>query len=420
SNGDPMTADDVKFSLERFLSSASKTINRQTLSTSIGSIDVVDPLTIKLTMKSPLIDLPYLLTANEGIVLPSKYIAKVGWADFAKQPIGSGPYTLVDHKAGQSVTYRPNTSYWGSAKPSLKEIKLLAVPEEQTRIALLESGKADLADISATSSGAVQKAGFKTVLVPATYTYAIYFAGAYGNYKDTPVKKLAVRKALALALDKKAILNALSPGQGEVANQASVADASQGVPDMPPTPYDPNQAKQLLQQAGYPKGFTFKFYAWDSLGCSSETAKEFAQAVAGYWQKIGVTTEITPASITVMRPKIFGKPVSPDVVGAAFDFCPGGGEPLRTLALDYYSKGTLHATDVADGDIENALKATSPQEQIRLVGSAYRKIYNDYSTIPVLFAGHVFAADGKLAGYPTTRGTATMLLWWITPRPASK
>jgi peptide/nickel transport system substrate-binding protein len=421
SNGDPMTADDIKFSLGRTMADDSKDSSAGLLRSQIDHIDVVDPLTVRIAMKMPNIDLPNTLTSpgNDSLVLPSKYYQQVGPQGFSQNPIGSGPYTFVSMQAGQSVKFEANPNYWGGpsgdAKPVFKNITVLAIPEEQTRINLLKTGQADLVPISPDSIADVQAAGFKILAVPKVSNYMIYFAGLYGDAPDTPVRNPLVRKALTLALDKQALADALVAGVGQPGNINPPPDVVPDSPQLPPTPYDPEQAKALLAQAGYPSGFTLTYNATDVCG-----TPDWGSAVASYWQKIGVTTEVVPVSFATFRAKIQPIPSAPDIAGQAWTFCTGnlGGSVAAITDGSFYSKaGVFHLTDVADAEMEKRFAATTLEERTQDFAAVYQKVYDDYTAIGVFTFAQVFAVSKKAENYPLTAATTSMLSWWVTNHP---
>ncbi|MDE3076384.1 MAG: ABC transporter substrate-binding protein [Chloroflexota bacterium] len=426
SNGDPMTAEDVKFSLDRYRSPEAATSNTHTLQGLIKDVTVVDKLTTRIDLTRPTIQLPGIITfpGNSPLVLPKNYIEKVGWKTFASKPIGSGPYILASHTPGQSVTYTPNPNYWGGpngkSRAMFSKITALKVPDEQTRIAQLRDHSVDMVQISAATVKQVQGANLKVLSFPDAIPYDVFFAGAYGSYPDSPLKKVDVRKALTLAIDKKAMLAGLNEGQGHVYPLFSVTNPSQGVPDVPNTPYDPAQAKQLLAKAGYPNGFNLKFWATDIVSCNADYAKRMGEALANYWQAAGVRTNVVPVAYTLLRPKVFAPTVPQDVVGTAYDWCAGGltpaSEQLETL---FYTKGPIHETNVADAEILKANSTTSPSEQVKLTAQAWTKLYDEYAAIPLYRGPSLYAVDEKAASYPITPGFPDMLSWWVTNPPFS-
>lgn len=420
SNGDPLTAEDVKFSLDRYRSEASVSPQAAIFKAGIKDVEVVDRLTVKLLLQQPMIALPTMLAGsmgNEGIVLPKKYIEQVGWDGFEKKPIGSGPYRMVEHKPRQSVIYEAVENHWRTT-PSFARIRVLAVPEERSRVAMLLSGQADLIDISPGAVKEVQQAGLLVKRVPASTEWHINFFGAFGQYTAVPTRKLEVRKALNLAINKKELLDALNDGVGEVAAYVpSVAGFTLGAPKgLQPTPYDPAEAKRLLQQAGYPDGFTITFYAANIGACLNY--QRLAEAVAGYWQQIGVKTEIRPIEYGVLRPMFSGKEHDPKLVGAVSNHCsPTAAVASRDLNIYYWSKGIVKLTDVADAEIEQALAAKTTEELVQYSEAAYKKVYESYAVVPLLFGEVIYGVSKKMADVPTTRGFESLFVWLVADKP---
>src|SRR3989442_10678397 len=141
-NGDPVTAEDVKFSYERYRGAGAKE-----LQTRVRQVDIVDTLTIRFQLKEPWPDFMtfYGTTATAaGIVVPKKYVAQVGDEGFRKHPIGAGPYKFVSHTPGVEVVLEANPAYWRRV-PNVQRLIMKSVPEGTTRVAMLKKGEADMA-----------------------------------------------------------------------------------------------------------------------------------------------------------------------------------------------------------------------------------------------------------------------------------
>src|SRR5713101_3986130 len=141
-NGDPVTAEDVKFSFERYKGAGAKELQAH-----VRQVDVVDPLTVRFVLNEPWPDFMtfYGTTATAaGLVVPKKYLTQVGDEGFRKHPIGAGPYKFVSHKPGVEVVLEANPDYWRHA-PYVKRLVMKSVPEGTTRAAMLMTGEADIA-----------------------------------------------------------------------------------------------------------------------------------------------------------------------------------------------------------------------------------------------------------------------------------
>ena len=414
SNGDPMTAEDVKFSLDRYRSPVATSAQAGRFRSAIKDVVVIDRLTVRVDLNTPVVTLPILLSDanNEGIILPKKYIEKIGWAEFGRKPIGSGPYKLVEHRPGESVTYGAIEDHW-RADPIFAKITIVHMPEERTRVAALQNGEVDLITVEIEGAKELKKAGFR-ILEGEPYNWAIHFYGAYGDYPANPLRKLEVRKALNLAINKQEMLDKLLGGIGQLsAYNLSMPGFSLGAPKgLKPTPYDPAEAKRLLQQAGYPNGFELTFHAVGSSGCPDPS--DLVATVADYWKRIGVRTVIRPMDRAVYRPLWAGKKHQDEIIGTAGTDCgPARLTALADLTVVHWSKGLFKLTDVADAEIDKALAAKSLDEEVRYSEEAYLKVYNNYVNVPILYIPLTFAAGKKFPVLPEYKGSGSNAIVWL-------
>src|SRR5499426_1662078 len=141
-NGDAVTADDVKFSFERYKGAGAKELNLR-----VRQVEIIDPLTVRFVLKEPWPDFMtfYGTTATAaGIVVPKKYLTAAGDDGFKQQPVGAGPYKFVSHTPGVEVVLEADPGYWRRV-PSVRRLVLKSVPEGTTRAAVLRTGEADIA-----------------------------------------------------------------------------------------------------------------------------------------------------------------------------------------------------------------------------------------------------------------------------------
>src|SRR5262245_61584108 len=141
-NGDPVTAEDVKFSFERYRGAGAKELTLH-----VRQVDIIDPVTVRFVLKEPWPDFMtfYGTTATAaGIVVPKKYVIRVGDDGFRRHPIGVGPYRFVSHTPGVEVVLEADPGYWRRV-PSVRRLVLKSVPEGTTRVAMLKKGEADMA-----------------------------------------------------------------------------------------------------------------------------------------------------------------------------------------------------------------------------------------------------------------------------------
>src|SRR5919108_1642659 len=141
-NGDPFTAEDVKFSFERY-----KGTGATELKNKVKAIEIVNPHHVRFQLHEPWPDfLTFYGTMATGVgwIIPKKYIEKIGTDAFKNQPVGLGPYRLVSHQPGIEVVLEANTDYWRKT-PHVKRVVMKSVPEATTRLAMLKQQEADVA-----------------------------------------------------------------------------------------------------------------------------------------------------------------------------------------------------------------------------------------------------------------------------------
>src|SRR2546426_2544181 len=247
-NGDPVTAEDVKFSFERYKGAGSKALQAR-----VQQVEIVDPLTVRFHLKEPWPDfLTFYGTSATaaGIVVPKKYLTQVGDDGFRKHPVGAGPYTFVSHKPGIEVVLEAYPGYWRHA-PYVKRLIMKSVPEGTTRVAMLKNSEADIALALDGEDALNVKRDPRLQLVPSRHAsiYWIEFADQWDPKSPWHDKRL--RLAVNYALDRQAISEAaclgLCPPAGVIVPR--VMDFALQVA---PPPYDPQKAKQLLAEGGYP------------------------------------------------------------------------------------------------------------------------------------------------------------------------
>jgi peptide/nickel transport system substrate-binding protein len=250
-NGDPLTAEDVKFSFHRYRGNSAKLLHER-----VKSVDVVDPLRVRFVLTAPWPDfLTFYATPATGAawIVPKKYVERVGEEGFRRQPVGMGPYRFVRMVPGQELVLEANEQYWRK-KPSIKRVVIKGVPDRTTRLTMLKAGEADLGYLMVGVEAATIKMDPKLKLakVVAPATWWVEFPEQW-NAKS-PWHDRRVRLAAALAIDKKALNEAERLGYSRLTGSIipSVMDFALLID---PYPYDVAGAKRLLAEAGYPNGF---------------------------------------------------------------------------------------------------------------------------------------------------------------------
>src|SRR3990172_486503 len=281
-NGDAFAAQDVKFSLEFVLDPANKPPNRSRF-TDIREIQVVDRHTVNLVTKDPSGAL--LSNVFRLYVLPSAYYKAKGAEEFAKAPVGIGPFKVTGYVPGDRLTLVANKAYWAGA-PKVDEITVRAIPEHVERL----KGK-----------------GYAISIVGTNQVRALVLGTQASRTK--PLEDKRVRHALNYAVDKEVLNKFLLGGFWRVADGQVIGPAAFGYnPSMKAYPYDPARAKRLLTEAGYAGGFTvgFEFPVGRYL-----KDKEYAEAVAGQLAEVGVRLQLKPLESGVWFQKYIAGTIGP-------------------------------------------------------------------------------------------------------------
>ncbi|MGH2578155.1 MAG: ABC transporter substrate-binding protein, partial [Actinomycetota bacterium] len=251
-NGDPFTAEDVKFSVERYKGAASSTLKAR-----IAGIDVVDPHRVRFRLKQPWPDFMTFYgtpATGAGWIVPKKYVEKVGDDGFKKAPIGAGPYKFVSFTPGIEVVVEAFEGYWRKT-PSVKRLIFKSVPEESTRLAMLKRSEADVAysirGVLAEELKRTPGLTLKPTYMP--WTQWMQFTREQWDPKS-PWSDRRVRLAANLAVDRKALNEAEFLGLSRLTGSI-IPHTFDFYWPAPLYPYDPGKARQLLAEAGHPNGF---------------------------------------------------------------------------------------------------------------------------------------------------------------------
>jgi len=275
-NGDAVTAEDVKFSFERYKGAGAKELNSH-----VRQVDVVNSQTVRFVLREPWPDFMtfYGTTATAaGIVVPKKYVMRVGDDGFRRHPVGAGPYKFVSHTPGVELVLEAEPGYWRRV-PSVKRLVMKSVPEGTTRVAMLKRGEADMAFLLEGPEAENVTRDARLALVATRHASAMWIEFADQWDPKSPWHDRRVRLAANHALDRKAISETACAG-----HCPSIGIIVPPVMDYAlqaePLQYDPQRAKQLLSQAGYPHGFDAgDFTPLPGFSIAGEAAVNYLKAV---------------------------------------------------------------------------------------------------------------------------------------------
>jgi len=249
-DGAPVTPDDVKWSYEHYHGAWAKVLHDKT-----QGVEIVDDRTLRFAFRGPFLDFPRLMgTANvsgAGWVVPAKYYQEVGPDGFAQKPIGAGPYRLVGQQAGTRLDFEAFEDYYRPVH--VKRFTIVSVPDNATRVAMLERGEADI--IYGIPGELIERVRNNPKLMLAPVLSGNFWL-EFPGFQDpgNPFHEKRVREAVSLAVDRDAINQAECAGMGKVDGNWINDDVQYAI-EGPKWEHDVAKAKKLLAAAGYPNGF---------------------------------------------------------------------------------------------------------------------------------------------------------------------
>lgn len=285
-DGTPLDAEAVKMNFDRARDATHK-LKKYSLYEMIQSIDVVNPTTVRFTLKQPFGAMLFNFAHPSGRIL-APALLKQGEDAIARRPMGSGPFRFVSWTPGQQIVLERNPSFWQSGEPKVDRLVIRFVTEDASRVALLLSGDAQfIYPVPGVQLEAVSRAS--GVVVPKRWS--IFAGGVAMNTQHAPFNVLQVRQALNYAVDKNAFIKAVLAGTARpMEAPMAPGDASYPGPvQKGGWPYDLAKAKQLLAEGGFPNGF--RTVLWTANRTESVRTGEFLQQQLA---QVGVQVQLVP------------------------------------------------------------------------------------------------------------------------------
>jgi len=395
-----LTADDVKYTLDRIRDPKSIAGPSSPLRKAIAEVRAPEQYKVVVELQTPDIDFlrGYLSNGQIIPIVSRRYVIEKGDEYANANPIGTGAYEFVEHRQGVSILVHAGEhakSHW-RVKPAFANIKFLAVPEEFTRAAMLKTGEADLAPVNYDSIPAMERSGLRMRYVRHNWAPVIRFGGLTTRFSNpnVPWAKKAVRQALNYALDKKTIVRAIFHGQ------ASIVGADFPAPEwehIPPYKYDPERAKALLAEAGYPNGFDMKLLTYTTT--PGAELQIVAQTAASYWQAVGVRVTIEPTSWPTLR-GAWTNGSATDIAWTHRGLAFSGTLPGLHASVMSASVFASYANAETDARVQHISEELNPQERSRLITELGEYLRDEAGAVFIGFANEPYAMSAKIEHWP--------------------
>lgn len=397
-NGYDVTAHDVKFSLDRYVfDENSKGADKKEIAQYLDRIEVVEPNKVVYHLKEPNVTFWVYLTAHRtaGWVVSKKYTEEVGDEGAIQNPVGSGPYRFSKLVPNSYFEYEAVENHWRTGTPKFKKIRYTKVAEEGTRVALLQSGEVDAINISAGRVDEAKQAGFSIVGKEEALGIGVHFLRQW--YEGSPVGDPRVREAMTLAVNGNEILEFMFKGQGKVTGNYPMGPMSAGYKEVPPVPYDPERAKQILQEvkADFPEWAADGYPIHVHAPAVFPESADVAQALGAYWTAVGLKPTLHPIEPSLYWPIWGGKEEPFGLPGVALY---GYGQRWSMVIGANQNWTTYgqwrHGGDAnLDAIVERWRAAESLDAWYAEVGNIQQYVSDNFITLPIVNVNEIWAVN---------------------------
>jgi peptide/nickel transport system substrate-binding protein len=429
-DGSPFSADDVVFSFARIPTLLNSPSSFVFAVKPIVRAEVVDAHTLRLYTATPVPLMPYNLTS---VAIVSKKLGDgMTTASFndLRSAIGTGPYRVTSFMVGDQAIFQRNEKWWGP-KPYWTTVNYRLVSDDAARIATLRAGDTDVIDQVPTRDVAALKTNPKVDIIALPGQRLIYLApdatrmttpfafdqtGA--RLEANPLRDPRVRRALSLAINREGLKDRVMDGYAAPTGQLMPEGASGYEPAIPVDPYDPDHARKLLTDAGYPSGFGLTLHGPNNRYVNDA---KLAEAVAQMWTRAGVKTavEVMPAATFFSR--VLRAEFTMHLAGWASDTGEASSDLTELIASSDPDKGRgavfmpdKYANPKVDTIIEQALATIDLDKRESLYREAERLAMPDMPIIPLHHQVNIWAVRKGLLFH--ARMQERTLAWDIEPR----
>lgn len=390
-DGTPCDAAAVKFNIDRNRGDAVSNLKADLAS--ITAVAVVSPTQLKLTLSQPDAALPAIFSDRAGMMVSPKAVQALG-AEFARKPVGAGPWKFVSWADNQKVVVTRHTEYWRPGQPYLDGIEFSIIPELATGLRSVVSKQNQLAySLSARYRPIIEREkALKLVTGPTLYCIQLYL-----NYARAPLDNPKLRQAINFALDRDAFVKVTLNGAGEAArmNLPSTHWAyDKAVAAM--YPYDVAKAKQLMSEAGLASGIDLTIG-----GYTDQDSVRRGEIVMEQLGKIGVRLKFTNGTIPEISGQFFGNEKKFDVLLSAWT---GRPDPSMSYSL-MYAKGAYYNAGRSEfsPELSALLQESRSKEDLEFRRGVFAKIQRTVMenalVAPLAFQFEMDAVSSQVQGF---------------------
>jgi peptide/nickel transport system substrate-binding protein len=435
-NGDALTTDDVLFSLDRHHGpdAATNAIHGIFIQQSKQTVsqEKTGPNTIVVTQSQPNATYPFLMSElhssdAHGAVLPKNYWEEVGGKEgYENAPVGAGPFRLVDFKRSEQMLWErfddyyftPENGFPEDRRMKIKTLDERLVPEMATRVSALRAGQADMIEASLEARDQIEAGGGRLIFIPEASYSQVRPMGCWKP--ELPCHDKRVRYALDYAINKELIRDQLfgGPEVAQLLGFEGVTPSALGYSsDLDALPYDPEKARQLLAEAGYPggEGFPpFKIFTWD--GGDVPLQPQQAELIADMWKEnLGLQVTVEVGDTVAIRQRAQNRELDGHVYFRSNEGRFDGGSLMRS-ATDPENDNRMSEDPALFRAVNEALAVLDPAKRHEAYNKAYRTIWEEHYYWSTVYVNLPWGVSDRIATwepwplgpYASALGTLTL------------
>ncbi|MCC7428998.1 MAG: ABC transporter substrate-binding protein [Alphaproteobacteria bacterium] len=399
-NGQDFTAEDVAFTIARVPTVPNSPSSFAIYTRAAREVQVVDPYTVRIRTNGPYPLMPVDIASIYMLDSQTHRDPKTEDFNSGRLAVGTGPYRFVSYRPGDRVELARNDAHWGERQP-WERVNYRMITNDSARTAALLAGDVDVIDQVPTSDIARLRSDQRTALAEITSLRIIYLhldrsrpAGQptpmitdnNGQPIPNPLHDGRVRRALSMAIDRKAIVERVMEGAAIPSGQFLPPGTYSYAPGLQPPAYDPDGAKRLLAEAGLPNGFRISLHGPNDRYMNDA---RIIQAIGQMWTRIGVRTEVQPLPWTTFTARAGRQEFAAFLVG----WGSGTGEassPLRSLVATFdrntgfgaANRGRFSNPEM-DGLLRQALGTVDDERREQILIRATEVAMRDVGIIPI-------------------------------------
>ncbi len=376
-DGTDFNADAVKANLERVLD-RSNALARYNQFSRIDKIEVIDPLTVKITLKEPFSAFINALAHPSAMMISPTALKKWG-KDITFHPVGTGPFEFVEWKPAEYLKVKKFDGYWNKGYPKVDTLTFRTVNDNNTRAAVVQTGEAQIAYPLPYEQAKLLEKNPKLNVVAAPSIIARYISM---NVQHKPFDNVKVRQAINYAINKEALAKVAYAGYA-FPSQGVVPQGVAFAKKMDPWPYDPKKAKELLKEAGYPDGFSTTLWSAYNDGTAAKAIQFLQQQLAQVGIKASVELLESGQRVQRVQQVKDAKTAPVRMYYAGWSASTGEADwALRPLLATsgwppVFNNTAYYSNEKVDKDIADALLTTDDGKKTELYASAQDQIWKD-------------------------------------------